>query len=163
MTWDGQMPYYFLALFVVIHCSILIYTIVRSSFGYKLSAIREDMRASRAVGINVFRVRLATFCISAGMAALAGTVYVMYYKLIEPNTAFGFHTALNPIIFSIAGGMSNLFGGVVGAAILVPLGSYLNKFSATLPGVDRVVYGLILMLLILFLPKGVMGLLKKRK
>jgi branched-chain amino acid transport system permease protein len=163
LSWESQLPYYFLSLFVVIVCSVIIWAIIRSGFGYKLAATREDMRASRAVGINVFRVRLITFCVSSGLASLAGTVYVSYYKLIEPNTAFGFNSQLNPIIYSIAGGLGNLFGGIVGSALLVPLSSYLNKFAAQLPGVDRVVYGLLLMLLILLLPKGILGLLKKQK
>jgi branched-chain amino acid transport system permease protein len=163
LSWEGQLPYYFLALFVTIFCTVLIWIIAKSGFGYKLSAIREDMRAARAVGINVFRVRLITFCISAGFASLAGTVYVSYYKLIEPNTAFSFQTALNPIIYSIAGGVGNLFGGIVGSSILVPVSSYLNKFAAQLPGIDRVVYGLILMIIILLLPKGILGSLNKLK
>lgn len=163
LNWEGQLPYYFLALSVVIISTVIIWKIKNSGFGYKLAAIREDMRASRAVGINVFRVRLITFCVSSSLASLAGTVYVSYYKLIDPSTAFGFHTSLNPIVYSITGGVSSLFGGIVGSAILVPISSYLNKFAAELPGVDRVAYGLILMLLILFLPKGILGLLKKKK
>ncbi|MFD1037390.1 branched-chain amino acid ABC transporter permease [Virgibacillus byunsanensis] len=163
MSWDSQLPYYFLALSVTIFSTFIIWMLTKSSFGYKLSAIREDMRAARAVGIRVFRIRLITFCVSASLAASAGTVYVSYFRLIEPNTAFSFHTALNPIIYSIAGGIGNLFGGIIGAVILVPLSSYLNKFAADFPGIDRVVYGLILMLIILFLPKGILGLLDRWK
>jgi branched-chain amino acid transport system permease protein len=163
LSWESQLPYYYISVIIVIICTAIIWAIVRSSFGYQLSAIREDIRASRAVGINVFRIRLVTFCISSGLASLAGTLYVSYYKLIEPTTAFGFNTALHPIIFSIAGGVANLFGGIVGSSILVPLASYLNKFAAQLPGVDRVAYGFILMLLILLLPKGILGLIRKQK
>ena len=163
MTFDSQLPYYFLALLITIICTVVIWFISKSGFGYKLAAIREDMRAAKAVGINVFKIKLYTFIISAGLASLAGTVYVSYYKLIEPNTAFSFHTALNPIIYSIAGGVGNLFGGIVGSTILVPLSSYLNKYAGEFPGIDRVAYGAILMLIILFLPKGILGLSKNFK
>jgi len=158
LSWDSQMAYYILAWVITVFCTLVIWLIVRSGFGLKLAAIREDSRSARAVGIDVFRVRLITFCIGAALASLAGSVYVSYYKLIEPNTAFGLSAALNPVIFSIAGGVGHIFGGLVGSAILLPLSSFLNMFATTLPGIDRAVYGLIMMLLILFLPKGVLGI-----
>jgi branched-chain amino acid transport system permease protein len=163
LAWDGQIPYYILALMVSIFCTIVVWLIVKSGFGLKLSAIREDVRASKAVGIHVFRLRLITFCVGSVLASLAGTVYVSYYKLIEPTTAFGMATALNPIIFSVAGGVGSIFGGLVGATILVPISSFLNMFATNLPGIDRVIYGLLLMILIALLPKGLLGLMKKKK
>lgn len=163
LSWDSQLPYYFTALIVVILTLIIIWLITRSGFGYKLNAIREDARAAKAVGINVFKVRLITFVVASGLASLSGAIYVSYYRLIDPSTAFSFDTALNPVIYSIAGGIGNLFGGIVGATILVPLSSYLNQFAANLPGLDRVVYGLLLMIFILLLPKGILGLSKSEK
>ncbi|HET7627428.1 MAG TPA: branched-chain amino acid ABC transporter permease, partial [Bacillales bacterium] len=163
LSWDSQMPYYFTILIVVIVTLYIIWRIVKSGFGYQLTAIRDDSRAAKAVGINVYRVKLITFVVSSGLAALAGTVYVTYYKLIDPNAAFGFNTALNPVVHSIAGGVGNIFGGILGATILVPLSSYLNSFGDQFPGLDRVVYGLILMIFILLLPKGILGLLKRDK
>ncbi|MEB3100122.1 branched-chain amino acid ABC transporter permease [Ferviditalea candida] len=163
LSWDSQLPYYFTALTVVIVSLLVIWAILRSSFGYKLYAIREDSRAAKAVGINVFRIRLITFVVGSGLASLSGSVYVSYYKLIDPSTAFSFNTALNPVIYSIAGGVGNLFGGILGSALLVPLSSYLNRFAEHLPGLDRVVYGLLLMIFILLLPKGILGLIKNNK
>lgn len=161
LSWGSQLPYYFTALVITLLIFLIVWAIARSGFGYKLAAVREDSRSARALGINVFHTRLITFVIGSGLASLSGTIYVCYYKLIDPSSAFSIQTALYPVIYTIGGGVGSLFGGIVGTSILVPLSSYLNQLADQLPGIDRIVYGMLLMLFTLLLPSGVMGLGKR--
>lgn len=153
--------YYFLALGVAIIATAVLWWIVKSKFGLKLRAIRDDQDAAAAVGIHVLGYKVIAMAISGAMAALAGIAYFATYKLMDADTAFGIHAALDPVVGGILGGAGQLFGGVLGELVLQPIVAQVNMVAGSIPGLASLVYGLILMLVILFLPKGIIGLGKK--
>lgn len=153
--------YYFLALVVAVIATGTLWVIARSQFGLKLRAIRDDQDAAAALGVRVLKLKVIAMAISAAMAAMAGVIYLATYKLMDAQTAFGVHATLDPVVAGILGGAGHLMGGVLGEAVLQPAVAQVNTVAGSTPGLASLVYGLILMLVILFVPKGLLGVLAK--
>ncbi|NLA66246.1 MAG: branched-chain amino acid ABC transporter permease [Leucobacter sp.] len=153
--------YYFLALGVAIIATFVLWWVANSKFGLKLRAIRDDQDAAAALGVRVLSYKVIAMAISGAMAALAGVFYLATYKLMDADTAFGVHASLDPVTAGILGGAGQLLGGVLGELILQPVIAQVNQAAGSIPGLAAMIHGLILMLVILFLPKGIIGLVKK--
>jgi|TARA_B100001079_G_C16340391_1_gene483281 branched-chain amino acid transport system permease protein len=150
-------------LILVLAIFLLIYWfsrfIVNSSFGRVLKAIREDEEAIQIFGYNTLYYKLAIFVISAGMAAVAGSLFASYITFIDPST-FTILESIFILSIIILGGLANLRGSVVGAIFLILLPEFLRfvGFPSEIAGQMRqVVYGLLLVLLMLYRPQGFMG------
>lgn len=151
----------FLALAVV--CLIVIYAvahvIVNVPFGRVLKAIREDEQAIQVFGYNALLFKLTIFVISAGMAAVAGALIASYVTYIDPPT-FDLLESILILLIVIFGGLANLRGSLLGALILVllPEGLRFAGFPTDLaPQMRELIYGLVLILLMLFRPQGLLG------
>ncbi len=133
--------------------------IVSSSFGRVLKAIREDERAIQVFGYNTLYYKLTIFVISAGMAAVAGSLYASYITFIDPSS-FTLMESIFILAIIILGGLANLRGSVLGALFLILLPEVLRFVG--LPTdiaaqMRQVIYGVILILLMLYRPQGLVG------
>ena len=140
--------------------------LLRSRAGYYWQAIREDEDAARALGINTFRWKLLAVAISAAMTSLAGVFFAFYYNNLFPGQIFHISQSIEIILGPIVGGVGTLFGPILGAALLTTLADSLtNLVSAAgldIPGVKQVFYGVILLLVVMFLPDGIWPPIAKR-
>jgi branched-chain amino acid transport system permease protein len=140
--------------------------LLKSRAGYYWQAIREDEDAARALGINTFRWKLLAVVISAAMTSLAGVFFAFYYNNLFPEQIFHISQSIEIILGPIVGGVGTLFGPILGAALLVTLADSLNNLVAAMgldiPGVKQVFYGVILLLVVMFLPNGIWPPLAKR-
>ncbi len=154
-----QTLFYYLALALAAAATLVIAWLARSPLGYRFLAVREDAEAARALGINVFRVRIAAVAISAAMTALGGVFYAFYYNNLFPAQIFDISRSIELILAPIIGGLGTVFGPVVGAFILTPLGETLTaateKLGINAPGVKALFYGFTLMAIIFVRPSGV--------
>lgn len=158
LQFQSALPYYYLALAVAIVATGVLYLISHSRLGLLLRTIRDDEDAASALGVRTLRLKVTAMVISAALAALAGCVYLSLYKLMDPDTAFGISTALDPVVAGILGGPGWLFGGLFGEAILQPVIAQANaQFGNSSFSVPELVYGGLLMLAILVLPRGIAG------
>jgi branched-chain amino acid transport system permease protein len=133
--------------------------IVNSSFGRALKAIREDEEAIRVFGYNSAHFKLAIFTISAAMAAIAGSFFASYITFIDP-TSFTLSESIFILAIIILGGLANLRGSILGALFLILLPEVLRfvGFPTEIAAQMRqVVYGIILILLMLYRPQGLIG------
>ncbi len=133
--------------------------ITKSSFGRVLKGIREDERALSVFGYNTQLFKLTIFVITAGMAGLAGGLFATYITFIDPST-FGLNESIFILAIIILGGMASLKGSVVGAIFLILLPEILRfvGFPTDIAAQMRqVVYGLLLVLLMLYRPQGLVG------
>lgn len=133
--------------------------IVNSSFGRVLKAIREDEKALSVFGYNTNIFKLAIFVISAAMAAVCGSLFASYITFIDPST-FSLNESIFILAIIILGGLANLRGAVLGALALVLLPEILRfvGFPTDIAAQMRqVVYGLLLILLMLYRPQGLLG------
>ena len=160
LQFEDQLAYYYLAVAVSAVATLTLWGVSRSRIGLLLRAIRDDEDAAAALGVRALTLKVFAMCVSAAMAALAGVAYLATYKLMDAETAFGIHNSLDPIVAGILGGAGTLFGGVVGEGILQPIVAQVNVTFGSGAGIASLMYGLILMLVILLIPKGVLGLVR---
>ncbi len=129
-----------------------------SRFGACLQAVRDNEDAARAVGVNPFQVKLAATIISGALIGAAGAFYVQVFQYIDPGIAYGPHTSVEALVGAIVGGMGTLWGPVLGALGLHILADLTRNLFGQLPGINMVIYGSVLVLIVMFLPRGIAGL-----
>src|SRR5260370_3619404 len=131
----------------------------RSRLGYQWRAVREDEVAARAVGIDAFAVKMAAVIISSAMTAVGGVFYAFYYNNLFPSQVFEISRSIELILAPIVGGLGTVFGPVIGAFVLTPLGAGLIAVTTRLgigaPCIKAVFYGVVLSVTISALPHGV--------
>jgi len=163
----GPMLFYYVALAMMVVAFIVCAALRRSRLGHAWLAVREDAEAARALGIDVFRAKMAAVLVSSAMTAVAGVVYAFYQNNLFPSQTFDIARSIEMILAPIIGGLGTLFGPILGAFILTPLGQMLialvEKIAGrAIPGVNLVFYGAALMVIIWVSPNGVWPWLKKK-
>lgn len=150
---------WFYIVFAVWLVGLLIWRAVdRSMLRYAMEAISQEEDAAASVGVNVTRTKLTVTMISAAMTAFGGAVYGQYQQYINPETVSGIAISLQIVFAVIAGGMFVQLGPTVGAAITILLGEGLRLgFGNQVYGLDVMIYGLMLILFIIYMPRGVLG------
>ena len=128
-----------------------------SRFGAWLQAVRDNEDAARAVGTDPWAVKLGAMTLSAAFMGAGGAFYVQVFQYIDPSIAFGPATSIEALVAAIVGGMGTLWGPVLGAALLHLLAELTRNLFGELPGLNLVVYGVVLVLIVLFAPRGLSG------
>lgn len=152
--------YYFVMMAMWAITVLLVYRLRRSHFGFQLMAIRDDEAAAARAGIVVSRVKLIAFALSAAICAAAGTFYAQLFLFIDPLSVFSIDLSIQIILMAVLGGMGSFLGGTLGALILVPAAQFLAGALSGTAGADLMIYGVILVLLMLFMPYGILGTLR---
>jgi branched-chain amino acid transport system permease protein len=130
----------------------------RSMLRYALEAISEDEDAAAATGVHVTAEKLKITVLSAAMTALAGALYCQYQMFISPDTVSGISISLQMVFAVVVGGIYVSLGPTVGAVITILLAEVLRiSFGTRAVGYDNLVYGVLLVLFIIFLPRGIVG------
>lgn len=129
-----------------------------SRFGAWLQAVRDNEDAARAVGVNPFRVKLAAIGASGAFMGLAGAFYVQVFQYIDPAIAYGPATSVEALVAAIVGGLGTVWGPLLGALVLHTLADLTRNLFGQLPGINMVIYGVVLVLIVMFLPRGIAGL-----
>ena len=156
MRWISKVPYYYIALIMVIVFYLILRIIDRSKLGYAFKTIREDEDTAHAVGINSFKYKFIATFLSAGLIAVVGVFYVNYIGYINPDI-FKNANSLDYVMPAIIGGIGSIVGPLLGAGILTPLSEWLNAALSQIAGLNLVVYAAIVIIVILFQPNGIMG------
>ena len=139
------------------------YWIDRSMIRNAMEAISEDEDAAAAAGINVTAEKLKITVLSAVMTAFAGALYCQYQMFISPDTVSGISVSLQMVFAAVVGGIYVALGPTVGAIITIMLAEGLRiGFGTQAVGWDNLIYGVLLVLFIIFLPKGILGSLLER-
>jgi branched-chain amino acid transport system permease protein len=131
----------------------------KSRFGAWLVAVRENEDAASALGIDAFRIKLAAMTISAAIAAAAGGFYAQYFLFIDAGIAYGPRVSVEALLAAIIGGLATVFGPLLGAIAIKTLGELTKLIAGDAPGLDLVVYGAMLIVVVAFAPRGIAGLL----
>jgi branched-chain amino acid transport system permease protein len=130
----------------------------RSMARAAMEAIGEDETAAASVGIHVTRFKLAITALSAALTAVGGVLYAQYISYVNPETLAGIGVSLRIVFAVVLGGMYSLLGPTVGTALTIALSEYLRViFGVKLIGMAETIYGLLLVLFIIFLPSGIYG------
>ncbi|VIO76290.1 hypothetical protein CI1B_63340 [Bradyrhizobium ivorense] len=158
LQFDDKATWYLIALAVWVVGLVVWRAIDRSMIRHAMEAISEDEDAAAAAGVNVTAEKLKITLISALMTALAGALYCQYQMFISPDTVSGIAVSLQMVFAAIVGGVYVALGPTVGAVITILLAEVLRiSFGTKAVGWDNLVYGVLLVLFIIFLPKGILG------
>jgi branched-chain amino acid transport system permease protein len=131
--------------------------LLSGKLGHYWLAIREDPEAAQAIGVNIFRYKMIAVLLSSGMTALGGVFIAFYYNNLYPEQTFSMGRSIELLLGPIIGGLGTLFGPILGSALLVVVGEAMTELTADtqLAGLKQILYGLVVLLIVLFLPGGV--------
>jgi branched-chain amino acid transport system permease protein len=148
--------FYWLFLVATFATLALCHRLLRSRLGHYWLAIREDPVAAQTLGIDVLKYKMVAVMLSAGIAAVGGALYAFYYNVLFPDTAFALSFSIELTLATIVGGVGTLFGPILGAFILTPLGEGITALTEEwgLPGIKQFFYGICLVLIVVVRPIG---------
>jgi branched-chain amino acid transport system permease protein len=158
MQFTDRTGYIYLVLFFVVTALIVTRWLKLSRFGAYLQAVRDNEDAARAIGVNPFKVKLAAIALSAVFMAAAGAFYVQVFQYIDPSIAYGSHTSVEALVAAIVGGLGTVWGPLLGALALHVLADVTRNLFGSLPGINMIIYGIVLLIIVMFSPKGIAGL-----
>jgi branched-chain amino acid transport system permease protein len=156
LQFQDNRAYYYLALALMLFATGVVAVVERSRLGAYLVAIREDEDAAEALGVDTFRYKLCAIVLSAFMTGLGGAFYANYLFSLQPNAVFGIPLSVDIIIRPVIGGAGTLLGPLLGSFILSPLAEIARIYFSRpgWSGIHLVVYGVLLIGTVLFLPQG---------
>ena len=165
---EKKIHFYYISLCFLILALLVWKWIDRSKMQKAMRAIGEDEIAASTLGIGIIRYKMIITMISAFTTAIGGVLYAQYVTYLNPHTLSGVPVSLEVAFKAILGGMFSLWGPTVGTALIVALEEYIRvSYGGTFVGFSQIIYGMALVLLIIFLPKGIYGtlqdLFKKKK
>jgi len=158
--------YYVIIMLVICFITIMISGFIKSrKLGYQLIALREDEQAAESLGINTYKCKIIAFMLSAVFCAMAGAVYVQYTTFIDPNYAFSVDVSIKMALMTMIGGVSTVAGPFIGAFIMVFLEVFTRTIFAggNMGGVDILIDGILLMIIVIYLPGGFLKCFKLSK
>lgn len=161
LQFDNRTIFYWLVLALVAAVLLLTRWIERSRFGAQLVAVRENEDAAKALGVDCLRVKLRAIALSGAVTALSGCLYSQYFLYIDANIAYGSWVSVELLLAPIIGGVGTVFGPVVGALTLHGLGEVAKQFAGRVPGIDLIVFGVVLVLAVAFARTGILGLVDR--
>jgi branched-chain amino acid transport system permease protein len=162
LSFPGKLPYVYMGFALLLIVLAVTWALENSRLGYYLTAFRENEDAARALGVRTGPVRLAAMAISSFLAAVVGSFYAQYLVYIDPSSVVRIQISIQVALFAIVGGISTVLGPVVGAMIFIPVTIALRAALGTAaPGLHMIIYGVILILVLLYMPRGVYGTLKE--
>jgi len=171
----GKILNYYLVFFVSLALFLLLLRVVNSPFGRVLQAIRENDFRAEAIGYRVVRYRIVATCLSAAVAALAGSLFAIWLRYVGPGTTLSFEIMLDLLLMVVIGGMGTMYGAVLGATLLVLAQTYLQDLMGTaadateaIPLLARLLdpdrwllwLGVLFILSVYFFPSGIVGRLR---
>lgn len=134
-----------------------------SRSGYFWRAIRDNEGAAEALGVPAMKYKLLVFALSAVITAIGGAIFANTFAFVDPRSTLGVELSIQLLVFGIIGGLGLLWGPLLGAALLIPVGELLRTYLGTgFHGVNIVVYALLMIVLALALPQGLGGVLDAR-
>jgi len=157
LQFQSRAVFYWVILALVTLALLITRLIERSRFGAWLTAVRENEDAAMALGVDATTVKLGAMVISGAITAAAGCFYVQYFLFIDSGIAYGTWISIEALLTPIIGGVGTVFGPLLGALVVKALGEAAQAVTGDAPGLDLVVYGCVLVVVIWFTPRGLIG------
>ncbi len=155
LMFASKEPYYYIILLMLLAVLALTWVIARSKLGYYLNAGGEEPDAAMALGVNVARAKLTAMAMSSFLTALAGAFYAQFTLYIHPKSVISLDLSFEIAFIALIGGRGSIAGPVLGALLLRPVSDFSRiYFGDTLPGLHLVIFGVVLILVMIFQPRG---------
>jgi len=154
---QSRAVFYWVILALVALSLVIAKLIERSRFGAWLIAVRENEDAAQALGVDAATVKSAAMVISGAITAAAGCFYAQYFLFVDAGIAYGTWISIEALLTPIIGGVGTVFGPLIGALVVKALGEGAQLVTGDAPGLDLVIYGAVLVVVIWFAPRGLIG------
>jgi branched-chain amino acid transport system permease protein len=157
LQFQSRAAFYWIILALVGLSLVIARLIERSRFGAWLIAVRENEDAARALGVDASTVKSVAMVISAAITAAAGCFYAQYFLFVDSGIAYGTWISVEALLTPIIGGVGTVFGPLLGALVVKTLGEGAKLVAGDAPGLDLIIYGAVLVLVIWIMPRGLIG------
>jgi branched-chain amino acid transport system permease protein len=162
MFYDTKFPYHYTVLIFFCVVTYVAFRMERSRMGYYFRAIKQRPEAAQAMGVNIAFYKQYAFMTSAFITAICGAFYGLYVLHIEPATVLSLDISIKIVLITALGGAGSLWGPLLGAMILIPLQEYSRIWlGGTGMGIDLIVLGALIIVICIFEPRGIVGLIKR--
>jgi branched-chain amino acid transport system permease protein len=159
---QSKAVYYYIVLGLLVLALAITRLIERSRLGYYFRAVREEQDAAASLGVRVARTKRVAFAISAALTAACGTFYAQYVLFIDPESVFPLSLSILICLIAVLGGVGTLWGPLLGAAVLIPLGEVTRIYlGGTGKALDLVIYGALIMVISVVQPAGLVGMVRR--
>ncbi len=149
---------FYWTILALVGVSLLIAELVeRSRFGAWLVAVRENEDAASALGVDARKIKTAAMTISGAITAAAGCFYAQYFLFVDSGIAYGTWISVEALLTAIIGGVGTVFGPLAGALVVKSLGEATRLLIGDAPGLDLIIYGAVLVVVIWIMPRGLIG------
>lgn len=164
MSFSEREPYYWIVLVMTVATFLISVKIFYSGMGYQLRASGADDGATRALGVHTGRLKVWALVISAALTGAFGTFAAQYFYVVDPDTVFSLTLyGLQPALNGIIGGVGTVFGPVLGAVLMTPIGEWLRATFAAQQGLSFMIYGAVLIVVVMAMPGGLVSGFKKMR
>jgi branched-chain amino acid transport system permease protein len=157
LQFQSRAAFYWIILALVGISLVIARLIERSRFGAWLIAVRENEDAARALGVDASTVKTVAMVISAAITAAAGCFYAQYFLFVDSSIAYGTWISVEALLTPIIGGVGTVFGPLLGALVVKTLSEGAKLLAGDAPGLDLIIYGAVLVLVIWIMPRGLIG------
>lgn len=157
----SKLPYIYITLGLFAVVIFICYFIENSKMGFYLKAIRESHEVAESIGVNTRNYKTYAMIVSAALSACAGTIYAQYLLYVDPFMLFSLDISIKIVLLTVLGGIGSIYGPIIGAAILIPLSETTRIIlGGTGSGIDLMLFGLMIILVACFQPRGIIGLVE---
>ena len=163
LSFKNDKAFYYILFALLVIVILISAWFSKSKMGHDLGAIKGDEDAAISLGIESFKVKLRAFQLSAVICAAVGTFYGFFLGFIEPSTISGLDLSIRIVVCVIIGGVGTLWGPVLGAFVINILTQGLNSIFSNIGGLSLALYGLLLVIIVIFRPAGLISLFPARK
>lgn len=153
----NDLPYFYIILAFLLVVTVVGYLVKNTWVGLYLFAIREDEQAAASLGVPVYRYKLFGVAVSALFTAFGGSFWSMYFNTIRPDTVFDIFKNVDIILPAVIGGPGTLVGPIIGAFAVMPVSEFLRATFDDISGLDRIIFGLVLLVIPIFTPRGMVS------
>lgn len=159
-----KIQYYYLFLIFAIAILVLVILLDRSRFGYYLRTIKGNEQAAESVGIDTTKYKSLAFMLSAAIVSIGGSLYAQYMLYIDPPMLMQLRISLMICLVCVMGGIGTILGPLIGAVIMTVVSEYTRvAIGGSGKGIDQILYGVIVIVIVLFLPDGILSLFRRKR
>ena len=158
LCFESKTPYAIEAFCFMLFALALSTWIKKNRLGYQFVALRDEDQAAESLGVNTSQAKMAGLMISGGLTALGGGLFAQYVLFLEPHSEFSINVSVNLALTSMVGGLGTVVGPAIGSFLLIPLQEFLRVWiGSSFQGLYFVIYGALLILVVMFMPRGIMS------